>query len=175
MKIICAVMTAFFVSGAALVWAEPAVQTPIQLGESEVSVRQKLGEPSKEVESNLSMTGHTVLWYQSRGLSLDIDSVTKTVQHITLIGEYRSEGWEVYSGKIAGDVDFSYSFDRVVQALGSSYQKDTFLDEEGGNTGNYYWDFETYTFAGEFWEMDYSENGRVYPKGGLKSAEIIKK
>jgi len=154
-------------------WAEPALQTPVQLGESDASVRQKLGEPSKVVDGS---DGNTIFWYMSQGFSLDIDPATKTVTQITLMGPYHSEGWVGYSGKVISDIAFSTSIDQVVQVLGSSYGKDELMEEMGGDeTSTYYWEFETYTFGTEFWQADHIQNGQTYPKGSLKGIEIIKK
>ena len=153
-------------------WAEPAIQTPVQLGEPEASVRQKLGEPSKVVDSS----GDTILWYMSQGFSLDIDPTTKTVQAITLMGSYRGEGWESYSGKVVSDINLSASIDQFIQVLGSSYEKDELMEEMGvTDTSTFYWGFETYTLGSEFWTRDYNQNGQTYPKGSIKTIEISKK
>ena len=158
---------------ASVAWAEPALQIPIQLGETEASIKQKLGEPSNVVNGN---TG-TYLWFQGSGISVELDPATRTVLNLTLMGEFRSEGWSVYSGTVTNGVDMNRTFDQVVQALGSSYEKDTF-DEEIGvtDTGTYYWNFDTYTLSAQFWLEDSTQkDGRTYPKGSLISIEISKK
>jgi len=158
--------------GAATAWAEPALQIPVQLGETEASIRQRLGEPSNIVDGDTNL----FLWYPSGGFTVELDRGARTVIGVTLMGEFRKEGTSVYPGAVTNGVDMSRSFDQVVQALGSSYQKDTFLEEMGITSyASFHWDFDTFTLIGTFWLKDSNENGRVYPKGSLLSIQIEKK
>jgi hypothetical protein len=131
-----------------------------------------LGEPSNIVDGNTGL----YFWYPSGGFTVELDRGARTVTHVTLMGEFRSEGMSVYPGTVTNGVDMSRSFDQVVQALGSSYEKDTFLEEMGiTQHADFYWDFDTYTLIGTFWLEDTNENGRLYPKGSLMSVRIEKK
>ena len=158
--------------GAATVWAEPALQIPVQLGETEASIQQRLGTPSNIVEDDTDL----YFWYPASGFTVRLDRSTRTVASVTLMGEFRKEGTSVYPGTVTDGVDMSRSFDQVVQALGSSYKKDTALEEMSITSfAHFQWDFDTYTLIGTFWLKDSDENGRVYPKGSLLSIEIKKR
>lgn len=102
------------------------VQTPVVPGQTEADVRQTLGEPDR---SDVNVYSEKSFLYSSRGMTVEFSPKSGLVSGVVL-----GNG---YTGKIAGDVDMTFTKDRVIRALGAG---EPLPDENFSDSEAYGWD-----------------------------------
>ena len=154
------------VCGAGNVFAAD-LQLPVYIGEAESDVRQKLGEPADAPEA----FGGYMLRYPAQGLVVSFGSESNAVDGITAL-HARTGYSQSYSGKIISDIDVDQTIDQVVQKLGADYTSE---DPSGaGQSKIYTWQLGGIFVKVEAWEIDYQEEGTMYPRGSIRSVELSK-
>jgi hypothetical protein len=140
------------------------LQLPIQMGDAESSVRQKLGEPDAVVP----LRSRQLLRYPKQGLAITIGAQS-LVEAISVL-HANEFGVASYSGKIISDIDVNQTIDQVIKTLGASY---TTSDDEESKT--YVWELGDILLRVEAWATDYTAGGVTYPSRSIRTVEILKK
>lgn len=101
-------------------------QTPVLPGQTEADVRRMLGEPE---QTEVNVYKENTFIYSARGMTVEFSPRSGLVSGVVLGNNY--------PGKIAGDVDMTFTKDRVFQALGAGtpLPEENFSDSEA-----YSWD-----------------------------------
>lgn len=102
------------------------LQTPVVPGQTEADVRNILGEPDRQ---DVNVYSEKTFSYSRRGMTVEFSPKTGLVSGVVI-----GNG---YSGKIAGDVDLTFTKDRVIQSLGSG---EPLPDENFSDSEAYGWD-----------------------------------
>jgi hypothetical protein len=140
------------------------LQLPIQIGEAESSVRQKLGEPDQVAD----LRSRHLLRYPKQGFAITIGAQSL----VEAISVMHANEFDVvsYSGKIISDIDVNQTIDQVIKKLGASY---TTSDNDESKT--YIWTLGDIVLRVEAWEADYTAGGVTYPNRSIRTVEILKK
>lgn len=102
------------------------LQTPVVPGQTEADVRSVLGEPDRQ---DVNVYSEKTFSYSSWGMTVEFSPKSGLVGGVVF-----GNG---YTGKIAGDVDMTYTKDRVIQSLGAG---EPLPDENFSDSEAYGWD-----------------------------------
>ncbi len=158
--------------------AAAEIGLPAQIGESESSVRQRLGEP--DATSYDDWYDLNDLAYKRWGTTIGTAGDTGLVESIKVHSTYRTQNsdWSPYQGMVVEGLGLSASLDDYIRALGSprTLASDDWRRELSSMPGqeHYAWSLGDVDLVLEVRTEDYTENGVTYPSGSVLTARMTR-